>query len=92
MSTLREKMKLRNAQMRKRKETTLAKEDVMTDLMVTNDNQEQTMSSLDLRTMVNEARNGAGEIRQTEDGYTQSLFTMKGEAWVIEQLTYEGII
>lgn len=35
---------------------------------------------------------GYGEVKQTMDGYTQSLFTMKGEAWVIEQLTSEGII
>ena len=33
-----------------------------------------------------------GEVKQTNNGYTQSLFTMKGEAWVIEQLTSEGII
>ena len=36
--------------------------------------------------------NEYGQVKQTKDGYTQSLFTTKGEAWVIEQLTSEGII
>lgn len=33
-----------------------------------------------------------GETKQTLDGYTQSLFTLRGEAWVFEQLVSEGII
>lgn len=32
-----------------------------------------------------------GEVKQTANGFTQSLFTMKGEAWVIAQLTSKGI-
>lgn len=28
-----------------------------------------------------------GEVKQTDNGFTQSLFTTRGEAWVIEQLT-----
>lgn len=35
---------------------------------------------------------GYGELKQTELGYTQALFTMAGEAWVIEKLTTEGVI
>lgn len=35
---------------------------------------------------------GYGELKQTEQGYTQALFTMAGEAWVIEKLTSEGVI
>lgn len=30
---------------------------------------------------------GYGQVKQTANGYTQSLFTMKGEAWVINQLS-----
>ena len=30
---------------------------------------------------------GYGQVKQTANGYTQSLFTMKGEAWVIYQLS-----
>lgn len=30
---------------------------------------------------------GYGEVKQTNNGFTQSLFTMKGEAWVIKQLS-----
>ena len=30
---------------------------------------------------------GYGEVKQTDNGFTQSLFTMKGEAWVIKQLS-----
>lgn len=33
-----------------------------------------------------------GITRQTIDGYPQSMFTLKGEAWIIEQLVSEGII
>lgn len=35
---------------------------------------------------------GFGEMKQTDNGYTQPLFTPKGEAWVIEQLTEKGVI
>lgn len=35
---------------------------------------------------------GYGELKQTEQGYTQALFTMAGEAWVIEKLISEGVI
>lgn len=35
---------------------------------------------------------GFGEMKQSEAGYDQALFTHKGEAWVIEQLTNEGVI
>lgn len=34
---------------------------------------------------------GLGELKQTDLGYTQALFTTKGEAWVIEKLTTEGV-
>lgn len=35
---------------------------------------------------------GLGVIKQTEQGFSQALFTLRGEAWVIEQLTIEGVI
>lgn len=35
---------------------------------------------------------GLGELKQTELGYSQPMFTTKGEAWVIERLTSEGVI
>lgn len=35
---------------------------------------------------------GYGELKQTELGHSQALFTTAGEAWVIEKLTGEGII
>lgn len=35
---------------------------------------------------------GLGEIKQTELGYSQALFTPKGEQWIFEKLTSEGII
>lgn len=34
---------------------------------------------------------GYGEMKQSEAGYDQPLFTQKGQAWVIEQLTSEGV-
>lgn len=34
---------------------------------------------------------GLGEVKQVGDGYSQPLFTLKGEAWVIERLIAEGI-
>lgn len=35
---------------------------------------------------------GYGEVKQTEQGYPQSKFTNKGEQWIIEKLTSEGIV
>lgn len=35
---------------------------------------------------------GYGEVKQTEQGYPQSKFTNKGEQWVIEKLTSEGVV
>ena len=34
---------------------------------------------------------GYGEMKQSEAGYDQPLFTQKGQAWVIETLTSEGV-
>lgn len=34
---------------------------------------------------------GLGELKQTEHGYSQPLFTTAGEAWVVERLTSEGV-
>lgn len=33
---------------------------------------------------------GLGELKQTPEGHSQALFSLKGEAWVIEKLTSEG--
>lgn len=35
---------------------------------------------------------GYGVVRQTEQGYSQPMFTLKGEAWVIEKLISAGVI
>lgn len=35
---------------------------------------------------------GLGEIKQTELGYSQPMFTTKGEAWVIQKLVSEGVV
>lgn len=35
---------------------------------------------------------GLGEVKQTELGFSQPMFTTKGEAWVIEKLTAEGLV
>lgn len=35
---------------------------------------------------------GLGLLKQTERGYSQPMFTLKGEAWVIERLVSEGAI
>ncbi|MGQ1177482.1 phage antirepressor KilAC domain-containing protein [Acinetobacter baumannii] len=35
---------------------------------------------------------GLGLLKQTELGYSQPMFTLKGEAWVIEKLLSEGAI
>lgn len=34
---------------------------------------------------------GYGEMKQTELGFDQPLFTQKGQAWIIEKLTMEGV-
>ena len=34
---------------------------------------------------------GYGELKQTELGYSQPMFTTKGEAWAIEKLVGEGV-
>ncbi|MGM8939532.1 Rha family transcriptional regulator [Psychrobacter glaciei] len=33
---------------------------------------------------------GLGEMKQTDMGYSQPLFSLKGEAWVVERLASEG--
>lgn len=35
---------------------------------------------------------GYGELKKTDNGYNQSKFTNKGEQWVIQKLTSEGIV
>lgn len=35
---------------------------------------------------------GLGELKQTPEGHSQALFSLKGEAWVIERLTSEGVV
>lgn len=35
---------------------------------------------------------GLGELKQTEQGYSQALFTAKGEQWINEKLINEGVI
>ena len=35
---------------------------------------------------------GLGVMKKTDNGYNQSRFTNKGEQWVIEKLTSEGIV
>jgi phage regulator Rha-like protein len=34
---------------------------------------------------------GLGKLRQTEQGYSQAMFTTAGEAWICEKLVSEGI-
>lgn len=34
---------------------------------------------------------GLGEMKQTDMGHSQPLFSLKGEAWVIEKLASEGV-
>lgn len=34
---------------------------------------------------------GLGELKQTELGYSQPLFTTAGEAWIVERLTSKGV-
>lgn len=33
-----------------------------------------------------------GELKQTEQGYPQAMFTVKGEQWVIQKFVSEGVI
>lgn len=35
---------------------------------------------------------GYGEMKQTDQGYPQALFTTAGQAWVVQKFTSEGII
>lgn len=34
---------------------------------------------------------GLGEVKQTDQGFSQALFTKRGEAWIIERLVSEGV-
>lgn len=34
---------------------------------------------------------GLGEVKQTDQGFSQAMFTKRGEAWIIERLTSEGV-
>lgn len=34
---------------------------------------------------------GLGEVKQTDQGFSQAMFTKRGEAWVIERLISEGV-
>lgn len=34
---------------------------------------------------------GLGEMKQTDMGHSQALFSLKGEAWVIERLASESV-
>lgn len=36
--------------------------------------------------------NGYGEVKQTEAGFPQPMFTLAGEAWIIQKFTSEGLI
>lgn len=35
---------------------------------------------------------GMGELKQTEQGYPQAMFTVKGEQWIIQKFVSEGLI
>lgn len=35
---------------------------------------------------------GYGELKQTELGYPQAMFTPAGEAWVVNKIVSEGIV
>ena len=35
---------------------------------------------------------GLGELKQTPEGHSQALFSLKGEAWVIGKLASEGVV
>ncbi|WP_286796580.1 Rha family transcriptional regulator [Psychrobacter sp. UBA6291] len=34
---------------------------------------------------------GLGEVKQTDQGFSQAMFTKRGEAWIIERLISEGV-
>ena len=34
---------------------------------------------------------GLGAVKQTDQGYSQAMFTKRGEAWIIERLISEGV-
>lgn len=35
---------------------------------------------------------GLGELKQTETGHSQAMFTIKGEQWIIEKFISEGLV
>lgn len=35
---------------------------------------------------------GYGELKQTDSGYPQAMFTLKGEAWIVQKFISEGLI
>lgn len=35
---------------------------------------------------------GLGELKQTPEGHSQALFSLRGEAWVVERLISEGVV
>lgn len=35
---------------------------------------------------------GLGELKQTEQGYPQAMFTVKGEQWIIQKFVSEGLV
>ena len=35
---------------------------------------------------------GLGDLKQTEQGYPQAMFTVKGEQWIVQKFVSEGII
>lgn len=35
---------------------------------------------------------GLGELKQTETGHAQAMFTIKGEQWIVEKFISEGIV
>ncbi|WP_227692524.1 Rha family transcriptional regulator [Psychrobacter immobilis] len=34
---------------------------------------------------------GLGEVKQTDQGFSQAMFTKRGEAWIVERLISEGV-
>jgi len=35
---------------------------------------------------------GMGELKQTEQGYPQAMFTVKGEQWIVQKFVSEGLV
>lgn len=35
---------------------------------------------------------GYGELKQTDSGYPQAMFTLKGEAWIVQKFISEGLV